>query len=400
MQKVQKKHAVQLMKKTRGVSASPPLALVLGIVCNGNRPEVRRRLRAWYAPWSGAVAAVFVLDRKWAERHGAEERDLVGTAVRRGKDAHCVDKAFGWWRIALRWKARWFAKTDDDALLGMADLLPLLSGLPIGQLAYGGAVSYTFLNETTRLADRRCWARSAGRALRLRSDPWCSGFGPYPFAGGPLELLSAEMLAWLAPRLVPRATDSCQFEDRLLGREVASHPGRVHLVNLMPTVGGMNVVTGRGEWRGPDSPVAAHWVKSRTRFERAADDFSSLRAVRSGPASVCTVASPEQGFCVSKGPGGGSFGSSGDVATLQLRLPCQSWATEFPSLADFPCCHAWLSCRGPRPTESPESKSRRRGTWAEWEKARNTRNRTLHAHAGCGESMGIKPPSVSDSILT
>ena len=373
------KHAVP--PSMTSVQTTPQLALALGIVCNGNRPEVRRRLRAWYAPWSGAVAAVFVLDRKWAERHGTTEPDLVGTAVRRGRDAHCVDKAFGWWRVALRWKARWFAKTDDDALLGMADLLPLLGGLPIGQLAYGGPISYTFLNDTTRQADRRCWARSAGRALRLRSDPWCSDFGPYPFAGGPLELLSAELLAWLAPRLAPRETDSCQFEDRLLGREVAGHPGRVHLINLMPTVGGMNVVTGRGEWRGSDSPVVAHWVKSRTRFERAADDFTTLRAARSGPASICSAVSPAQGFCVSAssggGPSGGSVGSSGDAAALQLRLPCESWATEFPSLASFPCCHAWLSCRGPRATESQESTRRRRGTWAEWEQERRASNRTL-----------------------
>jgi len=223
----------------------------------------------------------------------------VGVPVRAPpSSAHCVDKAFGWWRIARQWPAQYYAKADDDTVLSPPHLLALLALLPT-RAVYAGAVRYTSMNLTTGWA--ACFAWGSESALSAKRGYCPTSYGPYPFASGPFELLSPDLLRWAVPRLpdaaapqLPAASPAlhppqppspprvgawaqlCRFEDRLLGLTISSHP-RVRLVNLAHSLGHMNVVGHNGEWLGADS-FAAHWVKSADTFAHVLEDLGPAEA--------------------------------------------------------------------------------------------------------------------------
>ena len=63
----------------------------------------------------------------------------LGVPVRASPSgAHCVEKAFGWWRAAYQFPARFYAKADDDTVISPVHVFVLLGILP-QQGLYAGA---------------------------------------------------------------------------------------------------------------------------------------------------------------------------------------------------------------------------------------------------------------------
>ena len=322
-------------------------AFVLGVVCTETRPERRAWLRSFYAKHPGILVR-FVLSDDWLARQpGRPASDEVGVPVTREPGAHCVDKSFGWWRIARRWPAAFYGKTDDDALIDPVGLLPLLTRMPREQCA-AGTLGYTSIRLPTLEAG--CWARGAAGALRLKRQSCRStDFGPYPFASGPLELLSSDVVAWLAPRLRSVRGQRCQWEDRLVGLALTDR-ANLTLVNLWRAVGNMNVVTTRGKWLGADAFVA-HWVRSPNRFSRVIEELASARR--------------EYASDVGCGAGGAC---SNDTAAWS----CRPLADELAGRGGgFPCCDGWTQCAVPGRWRGSGAVTRAgRLSWAEWEARR------------------------------
>ena len=290
------------------VPATRPL-LVLGVLCNERRPRWRERLRSLYAPFADRVLVRYVLSSQFQRRHGLAA-DEVGVPVGHGSDQHCAHKMVGWWSIAQRWPADYYAKTDDDAMLDLPRLLHVLGALPASGL-YGGILRYSSINERT--LEGVCWASGAFGALRQRASPRenCAHTrGPIVFAEGPFVLMSSDVQAWVAPRLRLDERQRCHFEDLLLGREVALRE-ELRLVNLGPLLAEPNVFSTRGAWLGVNGPLA-HWTRSDEAFNRTVDEFrnaSSLYPPR-------------------------------PVPTLQ----CAPWRDSFPRVREFPCCANWSLC--------------------------------------------------------
>ena len=193
-------------------SSSTPQAqvsLVLGVLSNERRPHWRERLRQYYAPFADRVRVRFVLDERWLLKHGPPAEDEVGVPVGRVGDQHCAHKMIGWWSIAQRWPAAFYAKTDDDALLDLGRMLPLLASLPSSRL-YAGILRYSSINEST--LEGVCWASGAFGALRRRRQ--CPQTrGPIVFAEGPFVVMSSDVQSWVAPRLAVDERQRCHFED-------------------------------------------------------------------------------------------------------------------------------------------------------------------------------------------
>ena len=239
-----------------------------------------------------------------------------------------------------------------------------------------------------------CFAWGSVSALELKQRHCPSFFGPYPFVSGPFELLSQDVVRWITPRLplaggfqsdathrastsspfVPASMQRCQFEDRLLGLVLALHP-RIRLVNLAGTIGPrMNVISGRGEWHGPDSFVA-HWVRRNDLFERLASEYLAIEdttgRVRRNGHTFCSAAA-------SRVAQGGKTAEDAKAAAafcshMRLKLRCQSWSSEFELLRRFPCCQDWESCVAPP-----------RGAFVQWR-----RNRSRVA-AGTWQSQSVR----------
>jgi hypothetical protein len=322
-----------------GAPPPPPARplLVLGVLCNERRPRWRQRLRQWYAPFAKRVLVRYILDDKWLRKHGGAAADEVGVPVGVLRDQHCAHKMVGWWSVAqasLRliaqranarraqtllsplsfqaWNATFYAKTDDDAMLDLGRVLPLLESLPTSQL-YSGILRYSSINETS--LEGVCWAAGAYGALRRRRDrresPTCDRTrGPVVFAEGPLVVMSRDVQAWLAPRLRIDARQQCHFEDLLLGREMAAREA-LQLANLGPLIAEPNVWAPGGKWLGVHGPLA-HWTRTDEAYERVADEFK--RAATTAP----------------YGP--------------MPPLRCAPWRISFPRLRDFPCCASWNLC--------------------------------------------------------
>ena len=61
----------------------------------------------------------------------------MGVLVGHERDQHCAHKMVGWWSGVGHEPATFYAKTDDDALLDLARILPLLESLPRTSLYAG-----------------------------------------------------------------------------------------------------------------------------------------------------------------------------------------------------------------------------------------------------------------------
>jgi hypothetical protein len=278
-------------------------------------------------------------------------------------------------------------------------------------LPMSSTVRYTSMNLTDGWAS--CFAWGSESALVAKRAHCAAQYGPYPFVSGPFELLSPDLLRWLSPRLpswhseaghapalrpaaqpsqpslsvadptpqVPASGQMCQFEDRLLGLTLASHP-RLHLVNLAHSLGHMNVVNNRGEWLGPDS-FAAHWVKRYDLFARLLEELSSIEstvsAVRRTGRRFCATTAARLARGGSAATAARSAGAFCNATRLQLR--CRIWRSEFSQLAEFPCCRDWVSCSGPPRgafVHWPKNRSKQLG-WSEWHASRRSKQHPREA---------------------
>ena len=328
--------------------------LVIGAVCDEKRHDYRYRLRRLYAPYvaSGAILARFVVssererDLKWRRKEMAangstgdavddllfvpaaglatmlEMADCPGHAAgtRRCfsgrtpfREAHCAHKSMGWWRAAGQWPARWYGKTDDDAVIDLPPLMHLLNGVlaDISGPVFGGIVRYSSIN-TTNL-EGACFSSGGRLAMRYRSR-YCKQpeiRGPYPYVEGPLEILSPEVQQHLAPRAVADPRQRCHYEDLYVGIHIAAHP-QISLVNLERLLGRKDIYEPRHtEYIGPDA-LLVHWVRSEAAFGQVERTFERKR-------------------------------KNAELAA-EGRLSCAPWISSFPPLADFPCCHNWTVC--------------------------------------------------------
>ena len=216
----------------------------------------------------------------------------------------------GWWRAAGRWPAKWYGKTDDDAVVDLPPLLSLLDDVlsRVDAPVYAGIVRYSSLN-TTNL-EGACFASGANGAVRYRARycPQAEIAGPYPYVEGPLELLSPSVQQHLAPLALSDPRQRCHYEDLYVGIHIASHPN-ISLVNLERLLGRKDIYLPRHtEYIGPDA-LLAHWVRSEVAFDQVEHDFVRKRR---------------------------RIGSS--------AIQCAPWAQTFPPLEKFPCCRKWVVC--------------------------------------------------------
>ena len=294
--------------------------LAIGAVCDERRHDLRHNLRRHYARHvaSGELLVRFVVsddrlhDQRWRAREvaangstGAVDDLLFVPATVRStmletadcpghepgtrrcwssrtpyREAHCAHKTMGWWQVAGRWPARWYGKTDDDALIDMPALLFMLRAVlaPIGGAIYGGIVHYSSLN-TTNL-EGACFSSGGNSAARYkrRYCPTADMAGPYPYVEGPLEILAPETQRFLAQRAARDPRMRCHYEDLYVGVELSAHPS-LRLVNLERLLGRKDIyVPGRREYIGADG-LLAHWVRSQQAYERVAADFERKRAL-------------------------------------------------------------------------------------------------------------------------
>lgn len=349
-----------------GRTASQRYALVMGVLSTEHLLGRRQRLRNQYYPLPPSVLVRFVLSDDMAGLLSEDEVSVPmgGARITKrhtgGNTGLCqkrlvmARKAFGWWRLALSWKAEFYAATDDDAILDIEQALLLLRTVP-GGAVYAGEIRYTCINASSLSGGSTyacsCFAHGPVGALLLRhgqrSCKCGCGFGPYPFALGPLKVLSAEAHSWVVPRLPLAPHHTCPHdEDALLGYAVAAHP-RLTLVDLQGTLGGFDVIFSPGRWAGPPS-FLAHKVRTGPPFALAARDLNESVRSNGGLASYCTrtpggfarhpraiarQAKAQQAFC----------------AAGRLRLPCEPWVGVFPALTGYPCCRDWNICRTPPP---------------------------------------------------
>ena len=354
-----------------GRAAGKMLTLAIGIVCSERQHRWRARLRRLYALHADVMQPVFVIaaekehDAAWQARERSiglhvggdvlyAQQKVLAERVYRGvhvyREAHCSHKTMGWWRAASRWPSKWYGKTDDDAVIDLPPLLALLATLPPGPV-YGGIVRYSSLNSST--LEGGCFSPGGNGAVRQRTHgrraAACAALeGPYPYVEGPLEILSADVQAFLAPRVQPDPRQRCHYEDLYVGRYMAAHP-RLSLVNLDLLLGRKDVYNGgRTEFMGADAFVA-HWVRhganTRTRMRG--------RASRGVPCAPCTAqAAAPWVLCLLQVRKDDAFAavladfeaSRASRSMSSYGVSCSRWADSFGLLKHFPCCQRWDVC--------------------------------------------------------
>ena len=291
--------------------------LVLGVLADERRPRYRERLREYYAQYSDRVLVRYILDERWLSDHPKyiPAADEISVRVgREHKDQHCAHKMIGWWSTAARWPGTFYAKTDDDVMIDLARIVPLLESLPSDGL-YGGILRYSSINESS--LEGQCWSAGAFGALRRRISPpkeypRCGETrGPIVFAEGPFVLMSHDVQKWVSPKLSLDERQRCHYEDLLLGRELAHRPS-MRLTNLGGLIADPNVWDFRGRWQRVHGPLA-HWTRTDEAFNHTASQFA--RTARIAPTNV-----------------------------PMPKLACTPWLESFPRLVEFPCCRNWTLC--------------------------------------------------------
>ena len=176
--------------------------LAMGIVANERRLDLRHTLRSRYAPYveQGTLHVTFVMDARL--RNTTADADwndvmLVDHVVSR---AHCAHKSIGWWNNALQRvpNARYLLKTDDDAHVHVERVHAAIVALPSGVSVYGGPIGYSCFN--VREQRGSCYAYGPRRAFHLKRTTCFEDDGPYPFAFGPMILMSALLVRRLSLR--------------------------------------------------------------------------------------------------------------------------------------------------------------------------------------------------------
>lgn len=203
-----------------------PLLLSVGIITAPShfdrRLWIRQKLRVSDARCRG-VRVFFVL----GSRHRMNRRQRL--AVRREERAHgdivfvpardwvphaVAEKSLAWWQWAAEHApARWYAKTDDDSLMHLPRLESDLAAMAaMGRTHhYYGVMTWRAWTPFAHEPDAACGERGddgpslggpSGRLTRLirarQPGGACAGaVGPFPFADGSLQALSADLLTAL-----------------------------------------------------------------------------------------------------------------------------------------------------------------------------------------------------------
>lgn len=333
-----------------GIS-SLPVELVLGVLSARHNIRHRHRLRSHYQKSASSVVVRFVVD--WSGNNDSSwllpDEVLVPRMVAASTSNMCIKRqvmarlSAWWWRAAERWPARFYGKTDDDAVIDLQMLPALLRPIPAGP-SLAGAVRYSCLNTTTHSCKSPCHALGAVSALRLRTTCACGcDFGPFPFVLGPLIMMSSELRTWVVPLVNVSTASPCPAsEDVLMGSILARHP-YISMVDLSGALGNFDVLWSPTRWAGPPS-LLAHHVYSDEVFYLAVRDFRVATATHDGFNRYC-AASISMGkqrhrrarkkFCEQNG--------------ISMHFRCVPWSAEFPRLAEFPCCTKWTYCETPPP---------------------------------------------------
>ena len=280
----------------------------------------------------------FIVEEAWLVQQAAHDLagDEVGihTASDLPATVRACHKSHGWWDVAWRrFRATFFGKTDDDAVVDLPRLHLVLRSLP-NATTYAGALHYGSLAQrhghsscsnasrcskrrTGELAPRECFGGTLAAALgSYTHHQVCSStFGPIPFAVGPLIMVSADVSQFIAAVHRPESWHVISFEDIILGQLLAMH-GSINLVSLSQLLGNFNVRDVAGKWRGADG-LLAHHAHTQADLVRAATAYS-----RRSPRSITA--------------------HDGDAVTEPFQ--CLRWSSMAPEVEALPCCRDWKFC--------------------------------------------------------
>ena len=268
-----------------------PFHVAIGVTsAEANRAQ-RDALRREYATHT-CLSTTFLLDAD--RRSEASDWNASDVVLVENVSSHCVDKSLTWWSIARRRSpyARYIVKTDDDALIRFDRLLRVLHALRHHTHVYTGPHGFSSFNTTQQRGS--CYAYGPKRALKMRHTLCKNDVGPYPFAYGPLIVMSAQLVDRVAQLdgFLRRRRQQCKNEDRIVGHSVS----RVENVTFMSL--------GPNALRNDNGAVfVTHHVKGAT--------FTS-RLWAHWPARV--------------------------------NVSCRDWRYRVPRWNEFDCCRDWTMC--------------------------------------------------------
>ena len=204
---------------------SGPLMLAVGIITAPShfdrRLWIRQKLRVSDARCRG-VRVLFVLGsrnrmsraHRLAVRHEQRAHDDIVFVEARDWVPHAVaEKSLAWWQYAdadPTLRARWYMKTDDDSLAHLPRLEADLRAMEaMGRSHYYyGVMTWRAWTPLHSEPDAACGERGddgpadrrpSGRlkrliAARAEGQPCANAIGPFPFADGSLQILSADLM--------------------------------------------------------------------------------------------------------------------------------------------------------------------------------------------------------------
>ena len=186
---------------TAPVDSRPHLA-VLGVISSPANEGRRNWARKFQALRPDLVLRFVIgaigLPAQQCRRLIREERAHGGlflVASADNAEVGCVDKSFAWFMAAVEAfpAAKFIIKTDDDSATNMADLAALLSlrALQANPHVYAGWAQFASAIPATW---QQCgWGVSPPSAFKRRHSCASGAEGPFVFAAGALEILSAEL---------------------------------------------------------------------------------------------------------------------------------------------------------------------------------------------------------------
>ncbi len=218
------------------------LDYVIGVLVleNDAAQAACQRLRGFYQAPGGELR--FIVAEFYARRY-PDQTDLfvVPSTLPSSKNVTIgVKSLYFWANVALQVKARYYIKTDPDAVVNLPLLKRITSVMDARStgppLLYAGDINWNKF-DTSRMRGY-CWAMQPLRSLHIKGCQKAPGdFAP--FATGSLVVLSAALaqrasttiasLDWLQKR--PWSLSS-YWEDRLLGRVVAHDERPVNVLYL------------------------------------------------------------------------------------------------------------------------------------------------------------------------
>ncbi|KAL1515669.1 hypothetical protein AB1Y20_002286 [Prymnesium parvum] len=196
--------------------------LVIGIITAPNnfnrRAWIRQHLRVSEASCRN-IEVLFVLGSRHrmtraqqvAIRYEMKMHDDIVFVAARDWVPHAVaEKSLAWWQFAARmYESEWYCKTDDDSLMYLPRIerdLEMMAAMGRSHYYYGVMTWRTWIPKHTE-PDAGCGDRgddgpslsgaspTLRKLLEERASPECShALGPYPFADGSLQIISADLL--------------------------------------------------------------------------------------------------------------------------------------------------------------------------------------------------------------